>query len=273
MAGVKWIKITTGMFEDEKIDFIESLPEADAILIIWVKLLTMAGKCNADGFIYLTESIPYTEEMLAHRFRRPATTIRLALETLKRLEMVEINGDGYLRIINWEKHQNVDGLEKIREQTRKRVAKHRKKKKLSPQKNSKKTRNVTRNATVTPGNAIELEEELDLELDKDKRTTTASGNNSTNDMSELVKIYENVIGMINSFTHDWLNDIISLYGFTWCKEALLEAEKRGKRNKKYVEGILQNWQTSGGMKKGGDSARADPGPIDYEAAKKSKYGW
>ena len=62
------------MFEDEKIDFIESLPESDAILVIWIKLLTLAGKCNAGGFIFLTEKIPYTTEMLAHKFRRPINT-------------------------------------------------------------------------------------------------------------------------------------------------------------------------------------------------------
>ena len=60
MSEIKWIKITTGMFQDEKIDYIESLPEADAILIIWIKLLTLAGKCNSNGFIFLTENIPYT---------------------------------------------------------------------------------------------------------------------------------------------------------------------------------------------------------------------
>ncbi|TJX14987.1 hypothetical protein E9840_04595 [Tissierella creatinini] len=53
MAEVKWIKLTTSMFEDEKIDFILSLPEGDSILLIWIRLLTMAGKCNSNGFIFL----------------------------------------------------------------------------------------------------------------------------------------------------------------------------------------------------------------------------
>ena len=50
MGEVKWIKITTNMFEDEKIDFIESLPESDAILVIWIKLLTLAGKNKTNGY-------------------------------------------------------------------------------------------------------------------------------------------------------------------------------------------------------------------------------
>ena len=68
MAEVKWIKITTDMFEHEKLDFILSLPESDAIIIIWIRLLTLAGKVNVGGYVFLTENIPYTEEMLAHKF-------------------------------------------------------------------------------------------------------------------------------------------------------------------------------------------------------------
>lgn len=172
MAEVKWIKITTSMFEDEKIDFIESLPEADTILIIWVKLLTLAGKCNSNGFIFLTEKIPYTEEMLAHKFRRSLNTVKLALETLAKLEMIELDNGGFLKITNWEKHQNVEGLDKIREQTRLRVAKHRESKKLKQLEDGES--NVTCNVTVTEGNAIEGEEEgeedidIDIEEDIDK---------------------------------------------------------------------------------------------------------
>ena len=160
MGEVKWIKITTNMFEDEKIDFIESLPEADAILVIWVKLLTLAGKCNTNGFIFLTENIPYTDEMLSHKFRRPLNTVKLALQTLKRLKMIEFNDEGYLKITNWEKHQNIEGLERIREQTRKRVAKHRAKKMLEEGKQDE------CNVTVTLRNATE--EEGDIDIDKDK---------------------------------------------------------------------------------------------------------
>ncbi len=41
--------------------------------------------------------------------------------------MIEINDQNYISICNWEKHQNVDAMDKIREDTRKRVAKYREK--------------------------------------------------------------------------------------------------------------------------------------------------
>ncbi len=116
-SDVKWIKLAVDMFEDEKIDFISSLPDADSILVVWVRILTMAGKCNAGGFIMLTENIPYTDDMLAHKFHKPINLVRLALQTFVRLGMI-VEDDGKIGLVNWEKHQNADGLEKIREQTR-----------------------------------------------------------------------------------------------------------------------------------------------------------
>jgi len=112
------------MFDDEKIKLIEAVPEADMILVIWIKLLTLAGKKNMNGYIFLTENIPYTDEMLATIFMRPLNTIRLALETFKNFGMINYNGDGQMKITNWEKHQNVEGLERIRELGRKRQAKY-----------------------------------------------------------------------------------------------------------------------------------------------------
>ena len=44
MAEVKWIKITTDMFDDEKIKLIESMPERDTVLTIWIKLICLAGR-------------------------------------------------------------------------------------------------------------------------------------------------------------------------------------------------------------------------------------
>lgn len=44
MAEVKWIKIATDIFDDEKILLIEGLPDAYAIITVWFKLLCLAGR-------------------------------------------------------------------------------------------------------------------------------------------------------------------------------------------------------------------------------------
>ncbi|KON88973.1 hypothetical protein AF332_20730 [Sporosarcina globispora] len=167
MAEVKWIKLNTSMFEDEKIRLIEALPEADTILIIWVKLLAQAGKTNASGYIYLNENIPFTDEMLATIFNRPLGTVRLALKTFEQFGMIEINDENFISISNWEKHQNIDGLEKIRLDTKKRVQKHREKQKLLKS-------NDGCNVTVTHGNETEEEKDEDIEKDKEIIATAAN---------------------------------------------------------------------------------------------------
>ena len=128
MSEVKWIKIATDIFDDEKILLIESMPDADALIVIWLKLLVLAGKCNNSGVLLMSDVIPYTEEMLASIFRRPLNTIRLALTTFERFGMVEVVND-VITIPNWEKHQSLDQLEKRREYMKKYMREKRQKQK------------------------------------------------------------------------------------------------------------------------------------------------
>ncbi len=122
--NVEWVKITTDMFDNRKIKHLRKLPDGNSIVLIWVMLLTMAGRCNAGGMIFLTENIPYTPKMLSDELGFELSTIQLALEALERLNMISRNED-MLFISGWEEHQNIEGLDRIREQTKKRVAKHR----------------------------------------------------------------------------------------------------------------------------------------------------
>src|SRR5215472_5516362 len=124
-CAVKWIKISTSIFDDEKIRYIEQVPEADSILTIWVKLLVLAGQKNAGGEVYFNDEIPYTDEMLAAIFHRKVNTVRLALETFCKLRMIEITADRTIIICNWGKHQHLDGLEKIKFQTSERQKRYR----------------------------------------------------------------------------------------------------------------------------------------------------
>ena len=116
MADVKWIKITTDIFDDEKILLIESLPDAYAIITCWFKLLCLAGKQNNSG-VFLMGRIPYTDKMLATIFRMKESTVTMALKTFEQFGMVEIV-DGVITIPNWNKHQTLDAYEKKKERDR-----------------------------------------------------------------------------------------------------------------------------------------------------------
>ena len=114
---LKWIRLNIDMFDNRKIKYIRTMPEGNNIVLIWVMLLTMAGRCNDSGKIYLTESIPYTIPMLAGELGFEQATVELALTILKRLNMV-CEEDGCLTIEGWEEHQSIDRMEEIREYNR-----------------------------------------------------------------------------------------------------------------------------------------------------------
>lgn len=129
MSDVKWIKITTDMFDNRKIRHLRKLPEGNSIVLIWVMLLAMAGKCNDHGKIYLTENIPYTPKMLADELDFEENTVQLALQALEQLDMIVLD-DGYFSITGWEEHQNIEGMGRIREQNRIRKQRQREKERL-----------------------------------------------------------------------------------------------------------------------------------------------
>lgn len=159
MADVKWIKIATDIFDDEKILMIESLPSADSIIVIWFKLLTFAGKQNNHGVFIMNDRIAYTEEMLSTIFRRDLNMIRMALNTFEKYGMVEIL-DGTLTIPNWSKHQTLDKIEKRNEYQKKYMQEYRQKQRLLACKP-----NSSHNSSY---NVSKLEEELEEELEEDK---------------------------------------------------------------------------------------------------------
>lgn len=119
MADIKWIKISTSIFDDEKFDAIRAMPDGNDIQLAWIKLLCLAGKCNENGFLMVTRELPYTDEMLASHFRMDIGVVQRALDVFQRLEMVEVVDNIYL-VSNWAKHQNADRLEDIRRKDRER---------------------------------------------------------------------------------------------------------------------------------------------------------
>ena len=127
---VKWFKLMNNMFEDEKIEYIESLPDGETVLLIWIKTLCLASKCNENGNLMITREIPYTTALLAHKFKKTITQVEYAFKIMEGLGMIEVN-DNILCVSNWCKYQSVDELSKIREQTKLRVQKCREKKKLT----------------------------------------------------------------------------------------------------------------------------------------------
>lgn len=168
MADVKWIKITTDMFDNRKIKHLRRLPDGNNIVLIWVMLLTMAGRCNSGGMIFLTENIPYTPKMLADELDFEENTVRLALEALERLGMV-VMSNGCFAIAGWSEHQNIDGMDKIRESKRLAQARWRaKQKELPPAVDSTVDSTVDSERISVDDAEEDIEEEREEEKERDK---------------------------------------------------------------------------------------------------------
>lgn len=163
MADVKWIKLMVDVFSNRKIEQIEVMPEGDGIIVIWMKLLCLAGNINDDGAIYFTNELPYTEEMLAAHFHRPLQLVRLALRIFAQFGMIEIV-ENIIHISNWAKYQNTERMSELREYNRLAKQRSRERKRLM----SNNVNDMSMTCQRSQDTDIEEEEEVEVEVEVDK---------------------------------------------------------------------------------------------------------
>lgn len=159
MSEVKWIKIASDIFEDEKIKLITG-KNADSIILIWFKLLCLAGRLNNRG-IFIIGKKPYDIKMFADAFGRKESLVKEAFQTFDELEMIELI-DGIVTLPNWEKHQASDALERKRERDKEYKAKIRENKKSVVGQSSDSRKKVVE--------CRQTDEEIDVDIYKEKES-------------------------------------------------------------------------------------------------------
>ncbi len=220
MADVKWIKIATDIFNDEKILLIESLPEADTIITIWFKLLCLAGRQNNSGIFIMNDKIPYTDKMLATIFRRKETSVQMALKTFQEFEMIEIV-DNVITIPNWDKYQKLDAYEAKKEYDRQYQAK----KRLEQKEKLLVVNNRTTDSTMV--GILDKEEDKDKEVLKENIIKEKNQPFSPKIPQELQELFDywNSKGIvvhrtINEKMVQLLKKALDLYGQAQIKQAI-----------------------------------------------------
>lgn len=143
MAEVKWIKLSIGIFDDDKMCILESYDNGLVFEIIWIKILCLAGKCNQDGYLMVSNGVPYTDNTISKMFRLDKSLVEDAMKHFVELGMIEKHKNVYM-VSNWLLHQNASGLETMREKNRERQKRYRENQK---NKVSNVTDNVTDNVT------------------------------------------------------------------------------------------------------------------------------
>ena len=194
---------------------------------IWFKLLALAGDSPEPGQIEVAPNIPMTDEQIAGVIKAP---LDVWLRTKQRLQAPDVDkiyiNEGIINIRNWDKYQSeFDRAEYMRQYMRD----YRKSKTNSKQLTSKTANSKTR---YTDQNRTEEEH---------SHTTTAAGKN----LAKISKLYGDNIGRLTSVIGERLKDIADKYPAGWFEEALKDAVKLEHRNLKYIEAILERWQTDG----------------------------
>ena len=227
MADVKWIKITTDIFDDEKILLIESMPSSDSIITIWFKLLILAGKQNNNGVFMMSNKLPYTDEMLATIFRRDINTVRLALSTFEKFGMIEIV-ENVITIPNWGKHQNLEQIQARKEYQKEYQREYRKKQKEIALEDKKHLHKHLREQNVDT-----LEE--DKEEDIDKKENTKRKNFIPPTVDEVKEYLDSVGSQV---------DAESFVAFYESKDWMI-----GKNKMKSWKAAIVTWEKRNGLKR------------------------
>lgn len=281
MKGIEWIKVTTNMCEDETIRLIDSILEyRDVAIYLWVRLLLQAGKANDNGLIYLKRDVPYTKQMLSILFNRPIDIIEKVLEILESFKMIEIYENNIIKICNWEKHQNIEGMKRVREGTRERVKNFREKKRENEPLESKllekenlNNNNTSSDSAKTNGMNKNKNCNANVTLQKEKREEDIKNKNTDirereedfdAETQKLMKDLEKINIKIKGLTLSKVQDMLVKHKGKYVKMAMGKAIERNKLDINYINGILKNW-----LKEGYPKTYEEMEFGDYQAGKVS----
>ena len=125
MTEVKWIKLATGLFDDPKIRLILAEENGPEKVLLWIRMLCIAGQYNGGGAVGFGRDLPHTAQSLSVVSGLPQQTVDEAISTFHNYGMVTIEpgagiGEQWIMITNWEAHQSIDRLDAIRAKDRER---------------------------------------------------------------------------------------------------------------------------------------------------------
>lgn len=116
MASLKWVKISTTIVSDSKMITLQDSPQGKRLLLLWILLLCLAGELNQGGF-FIEENKPYTIKKFKKHVNETTNFLNYSFKIFIDLGLLGKDENTYY-IVNWDKHQSEDKLEKLREKDR-----------------------------------------------------------------------------------------------------------------------------------------------------------
>lgn len=250
MADVGWVRLSTRLFENRKIKYLLNQPKGAELVLLWVHLLCAAGTVNDGGRVYISQNVMYTPQSLAADFGVPKTIADKALTLFQDLELIEVESDGCIRILGWEKHQNVTGLEKIREQNRLRKQK---------QRQCDKSRNVdedmSRDGHVTECDKSrnvtqQRREEKNRKEKDDYHHPKRNDDDEEKTHTEIFALWEKNMMSLTPIVGEKLQALLGEVGEAAVEQGILAAVEHGARNFAYVQTVARNYASGNSKKQG-----------------------
>ncbi|MBR6005969.1 MAG: phage replisome organizer N-terminal domain-containing protein [Clostridia bacterium] len=138
--------ITSEFFDNPKIRLLSSLENGDENIMILLRLMFIADSSDDGGNLTVANGVYYTPEMLGAVLSKPLEAIQSALDIFEKFGITECK-NGVIRILDFIDNSDENEADIIREQTRKRVAKHRQKNRSVTQCNGECNADVTLHVT------------------------------------------------------------------------------------------------------------------------------
>ncbi len=255
-----WVKLSTNIFDNQKIKFVRARQNGDTVTLFWIWLISRAGAINDQGRVYFTPNKPYTPKTLAMLTVFPENIVSEALEIFQELDMIEVDEEGYINILGWEKHQNIEGLEKIKEQNRLRKQKQRKR---DTECDMSRDSHVTQDRQVTPCHVTVTQQIREDKNREDKNREEAAAEAAAAPRDSVFTLYESEIGPLTPVIGEELRTLVKEVGEAITKQAIVEAAKSGGRSFKYIQSI------AGRMHSGRDRPKAN---VSYSEMAQALYG-
>lgn len=194
-----WVKLHTGIFDNDKIVYIEGLEHGAEVVLIWIKLLVFCGRTNNGGFLRISDRIPHNAATLAHALRVDKALMAEALDIFEQLAMVETI-EGVIVVSGWREYQSVDKYEALKEKDRQRKQEERAKKKAELLASTDASMDISMDNPGTLQGQSEECPAADTDTDSDTDTNTEYPTDTTTTTAASERIdYQAIISLYNQF--------------------------------------------------------------------------
>lgn len=287
-----WFKVSADVFDSDKIKILRADTKiGDSLALMWFFLLALARKKNDGGYVYATEGVAYTPKTLAAVGGFKPKIAETALEVFQQYNMIDIEENGYIYIVGWNKYQNSEELSKLKERERCKEAMRakRQREKQSKTRNNDVTntdvtecyedvtcnkgvtsQDVTRNNDVTNTDVTDKNKSKNKKENKNKSNNNSSSDCYDDNSPVVCNSYENVtsnnnpvgfwnqnVTPITPYIAERLQTIAKEQGELIAMQAVTITAQQGKKSIAYCEGVARNLAS-------GDNQKPKKPPDDFK---------